>query len=374
MSKQQVTTVKDARKDVTPKPHIVFTGGGTGGHVIPCLAVITELRKLAPASKISYIGSHSGVERGLVRRAGLPYYSVATGKLRRYPSLANLTDALRVPVGIVQAVQLLRRLRPDAVFAKGGYVSVPVALAAGFLKIPLITHESDITPGLATKLTVRFANQVCVSFAETKKYLSAKKITTTGNPVRPVGSAIRGKRFLKFRNSKPILLITGGSTGAVFLNRLVAKITPKLAKQSNIVWLTGPNKKPKLKTRISDLRVFGYLDKEYPDVLAAASLVICRAGAGTLFELAAAGKPSVLIPLPAAGSRGDQLLNAEFFAKKNAAKIYTQESINPSAFATEITELLVSKRKLNTMSKAVQKLATPNAALKIAKLILKNAQ
>ncbi len=373
MSKPQTTTAK-AAGNAASSPHIVCTGGGTGGHVIPCLTVISELKKLAPRVKISYVGSRQGVERGLVRTAGIPYYAVTTGKLRRYFSLANLFDAVRVPIGVLQALHLFGRLQPDVVFAKGGYVSVPVALAAGLLRIPLIIHESDITPGLATHLTAKLANKICVSFSETKKHLPKKKVVLTGNPVRAAGKAARGRQFLKFQNRKPIILITGGSTGARFLNELIKSIAPRLVEKANLVWLTGPGKKRSGKLKTQNLRVFEYLDKEYPDVLAAADLVICRAGAGTLFELATASKPSVLIPLPATGSRGDQLLNAEFFAQKGATKVFQQETIRPGAFVAELTELLKNKRQLAKMSRAVKKLASKNAAQKIAKIILQAAK
>lgn len=348
----------------------VFTGGGTGGHVIPCLAIIAELKKLAPKSEIIYIGEKNSIEERLAKKAKLNFYTVSTGKLRRYFSVQNLTDALRVPLGIWQALRLLRKQKPHAVFTKGGYVSVPTAVAAGLLKIPLIIHESDFTPGLATKIASRFAEKICVSFAKTKEFLPTGKTILTGNPIRPLGSSAAGRKFLKFGNRKPIILVTGGSTGAQFLNQLIAGIAPKIAEKANLVWLTGPGKITNYKFKIKNLKIFDYLGSEYPDVLSATDLVIARAGANTIFELADAGKPSVLIPLPTAGSRGDQILNAEFFSEAGASKLMLQAEIDPARFTKLILGLIDDKIRLKKMGSAAKKLAPKNATQKIAKLIL----
>lgn len=353
---------------------IVFTGGGTGGHVIPNLAIIAELKKIKPKIQIFYIGSRDGIEQKIAKKAGIEFHSVTTGKLRRYFSLKNFSDASRIPLGIIQAIKLLRKIKPSVVFAKGGFVSVPTAIAAGILKIPLIIHESDITLGLATKICSKFANKICLSFPPLKNAkLKIKNAQLTGNPVRTNGSAIKGKKFLGFKNKKPIVLVAGGSSGSAFLNQLVSKTLFPLIEKTNIVWLTGENAKCKINPRdISgvNVKVFQFLEKEYLDVLATADLVISRAGANALFEIAAAGKPSILIPLPKAGSRGDQILNAKFFAKSGASIVLLQEKATPKKFTKLVTGLISNKSHQRKMSASAKKIAPKNAAKKIAKLIL----
>lgn len=350
---------------------IVFTGGGTGGHVIPNLAVIAALRQQSPHTRIFYIGSAGSIEEQLVRRANLEFFAVATGKLRRYFSWQNAVDALRIPRGVWQAVQLLRRLQPDAVFAKGGFVSVPTALAAWMLKIPLVIHESDASFGLATKICAKFATKICTSFPLTAKN---QKTIFTGNPVRAVGSADRGRRFLKFQNSRPLVLIVGGSSGSAFLNNLILKIVPRLLPKMNLVWISGSEARGQKSEVRSGFKIFEFLDAEYLDVLAAADLVISRAGANALFEFAAATRPSILIPLPTAGSRGDQIENAEIFAQAGASKIWRQEKVQPDEFARFVLRLMADKNELQKMSRAAQKLAPHDAAQKLAKIVRDVAQ
>jgi len=355
-----------------PKKHIkiVLTGGGTGGHVIPTLAVAAALKKAAPQAELYYVGSRQSIEERLAIAAGIPFHAVTVGKLRRYFSLQNVIDAIKVPIGVLQAVLLLRQLQPDIVFAKGGYVSVPVAVAAGWLKIPLITHESDVTPGLATKINARYAAQVCVSFEETKRYLKKNNVVHTGNPVRPAGNAARGRKFLGFGNRKPILLVTGGSSGAAFLNMLVETDLTEILRAANLVWITG-GKAPRF--RRANCKQFDFLGEEYPDVLAASTLVLTRAGANSLFELAMAKKPALLIPLPCSGSRGDQILNGRYFARAGAAVCYEQDHIRPLSFAADLAELLKDKKKLAELSHHIATLAPKHAAKQIAQLILNAA-
>lgn len=345
---------------------IVFTGGGTAGHVIPNLAIIAELRKIAGHAQIFYIGSKNGVERELVEKIGIKFYPIETGKLRRYFDWQNAVDAVRIPVGVIQSIHRLAKIKPDAVFSKGGFVSVPVALAATILRIPLVVHESDLSPGLATRLTSRFAKKICLSFPSTHP---GKKIQITGNPIRSGGDAARGKRFLKFTNQKPVVLIAGGSSGATFLNTLLEKSLFALAHKVNVVWLTGRGKLPEIEAP-ENVRIFEYLDTEYLDVLAAADLIVSRAGANALFEIAAAGQPSVLIPLPAKSSRGDQAENAHFFEKNGAAMVLSQESAKPHDFTKLVIWLLGDESRLAKIGTAARKLAPTDAAERIAKIIL----
>ncbi|MFH0776622.1 MAG: undecaprenyldiphospho-muramoylpentapeptide beta-N-acetylglucosaminyltransferase [Patescibacteria group bacterium] len=349
---------------------IVFTGGGTGGHVIPNLAIIAAVKKLAGHAQIFYLGSQDGLERKLAEKTGIEFYAIQTGKLRRYFDWQNAVDALRVPVGIVQALHRLIKIKPQVVFSKGGFVSVPVALAAALLRIPLIIHESDLSPGLATRLTARFAKKICLSFPTTHP---GHKIQITGNPVRPIGSAEHGREFLDFGNDLPIVLIAGGSTGAVFLNLLLERSVFALAHKTNVVWLTGAGKLPKMDLP-ENVRLFDYLDQEYLDVLAAADLVVSRAGANALFEIAAASRPSVLIPLPAESSRGDQVENAKFFEKAGATMVMPQEKAKPHDFAKLVIWLLSDSARLAKIGAAAKNLAPSDAAERIAKIILDAAK
>jgi UDP-N-acetylglucosamine--N-acetylmuramyl-(pentapeptide) pyrophosphoryl-undecaprenol N-acetylglucosamine transferase len=349
---------------------IVFTGGGTGGHIIPNLAVITALRKTKPRVKIVYIGCKNSIEESLVKEAKIEFHAVKSGKLRRYFSLRNFTDALKIPIGILQAWFLLRKIKPDVVFAKGGYVSIPTSVAAGWLKIPLIIHESDASFGLATRIAARFAKKICISFPA--KSLG-EKLVLTGNPIRKSGNSAKGKKFLKFGNrSKPIVLITGGSSGAFFLNHLTELTAKDLVKKVNLAWLTGGQKTKNFK--IANLRKFDFLGKEYLDVLAASDLVISRAGANAIMEIAAAGKPSILIPLPKEGSRGDQILNAKFFRENAAAETLMQETLTAEEFVEAIVKTLKNKREMQKMGKAVLKLSPKDAAKKIAKIIINESK
>ncbi|MFH1546726.1 MAG: undecaprenyldiphospho-muramoylpentapeptide beta-N-acetylglucosaminyltransferase [Patescibacteria group bacterium] len=356
---------------------IVFTGGGTSGHVIPNLAVIEELRKLAGHAQIFYIGSREGPERKLAQAADVEFHGIQTGKLRRYLSLQNAVDAVKVPIGITQAIHRLLKIKPDVVFSKGGFVSVPVAIAAGILRVPLVVHESDFSPGLATRLAARFAKKICLSFPTTHP---GHKIQITGNPVRAVGSAERGREFLKFKKEQPIVLVAGGSSGALFLNLLMEKSIFELEKKVNVVWLCGKDKKPNCQLQpalrsfseggTANCQLFEYLDAEYLDVLAASDLVVSRAGANALFEIAAAGKPSVLIPLPAELSRGDQIENARFFELAGASVVLPQEKAKPRDFTKLIIWMISNPERLKKVADAAAKLAPVNAAEKIARIIL----
>lgn len=349
---------------------IVFTGGGTAGHVIPNLAIIAELRRIAGHAQIFYLGSKNGIEKKLATEAGIQFYGIQTGKLRRYFDWQNLVDAVRVPVGVTQAIYRLVKIKPNAIFSKGGFVSVPVAIAASLLRIPIVIHESDLSAGLATRITARFAKKICLSFPT--KYTGGK-LEITGNPVRPIGKPQRGRDFLKFNSAKLIILIAGGSSGATFLNALTEQAIFELANKANVVWLTGPKDKPKVRIP-ENVRVFEYLDAEYLDVLAAADLVISRAGANSIFEIAAAARPSVLIPLPLATSRGDQIENARFFEQHGAAMVLPQEKAKPHDFAKLVIWLLSDPDRLTKIGTAAKKLAPTDAAEKIAKIILNVAQ
>jgi len=317
---------------------IILTGGGTAGHVIPNLALVPSLR--AAGFDIYYIGSKKGIERELAEAAGLPYFGISSGKLRRYASLKNATDIFRVIGGLAGAMRVIRKIKPDIIFSKGGFVVVPVIAAAKLLRVKSIIHELDMTPGLANKLAMPFASKVCVSFPETLKHIPNNKGVLTGSPIRPEllkGSRENGLKFVGLKADKPILLVTGGSQGSAAINACVREALPTLLETFSVVHLCG-------KGNLSGIKQDGYAELEYvnehmSDVLAMADIVISRAGANTLFELVALKKPNLLVPLSAKASRGDQIQNAASFAKQGLSMVLPEEEMTADSLLTNIRKL-----------------------------------
>lgn len=316
---------------------IVLTGGGTAGHVTPNIALLPRLQE--EGYQVEYIGSYHGMEKGLVQKAGLSYHGISSGKLRRYFSLKNATDVLRVAKGYFEALFLLKRLRPNLVFSKGGFVSVPVVLAAKTLHIPAIIHESDMTPGLANRIAMRGAVKVCCNFPETLKYLPKDKAVLTGSPIRQEllhGDPSRAYAFTGFSHDKPVLLIIGGSLGSVFINRAVRGSLDQLLDQYQIIHLCGKGNLDASLDNREGYRQYEYISEELPDLFAAASLIVSRAGANAICELLSLRKPNILIPLSAAASRGDQILNARSFEKQGFSYVIEEEACNEESLAKAI--------------------------------------
>jgi len=322
---------------------IILTGGGTSGHVIPNLALLPSLK--AAGFEVHYIGSHDGMERGLVEAAGLPFYGISSGKLRRYFDIKNVTDIFRIAKGIGDSMKIIRKIKPDVVFSKGGFVVVPVIAAARLRRVKTVIHESDITPGLANRIVMPFAAKVCVSFPETLAHVSGKKAVLTGTPIRP--NLINGDRLSGFRHAgfipggKPVLLVTGGSQGASAINACVRESLPELLANFRIVHLCGKGNLSGIQQ--PDYVEFEYLSDEMPDVLAMADIVISRAGANTLFELLALKKPHLLIPLPLGKSRGDQIQNAASFSNQGFSKVLNEEDMTPVRLLADVKALYGSK-------------------------------
>jgi len=304
---------------------IVLTGGGSAGHVTPNLALYEELKR---DYECFYIGSHEGIEKKLVSEHKIPYYSISTGKLRRYLSAKNFTDMFRVVRGFSDAKKALKEISPDVVFSKGGFVAVPVVLAARSLKIPVIIHESDITLGLTTKISAKFAKKVCVSFKETIELLPKEKTVFTGTPIRKflfAGNPEKARKMCNFSNDKPVILAMGGSLGSVKLNTYLQEALEELLKSYNIAHIVGKNNINKSLENINGYKQFEYLSEELPDLLALSDIIVSRAGANAISEFLALRKPSLLIPLSKAASRGDQILNAESFKKQGFSKVIFEE-------------------------------------------------
>lgn len=336
---------------------IVLTGGGTAGHVTPNIALIPELQKAG--YDVHYIGSKNGMEKKLIEDLQIPYYGISTGKLRRYFDLKNFTDPFRIIRGFREAKELLKALRPEVIFSKGGYVSVPVIYAAKSLHIPSIIHESDMSPGLANKLCIPYSTWVCANFPEAFEALPKEKAVLTGTPIRKelfTGSKETGLAFCGLAEGKPVILVMGGSLGAVAVNNAVRSLLPTLLKDFNVIHLCGKGKLDESLNGTEGYVQFEYISDELKDLFAAADIIISRAGANAICELVALKKPNVLIPLPAAGqSRGDQILNAESFEKQGYSVVLHEEDVTDETLLDAIKKVYDNRDKyIETMSNSAQ--------------------
>ncbi len=335
---------------------IVLTGGGTAGHVTPNLALMPRLRALG--YEIHYIGSYDGMEKRLIEERQIPYYGISSGKLRRYFDWKNFSDPFRVIKGYFQAKKLLKTLRPDVVFSKGGFVSVPVVLAAKSCHIPTIIHESDLTPGLANKLAIPAATKVCCNFPETIPYLPEGKAVLTGCPIREelrCGDAQAARKFCHFTQEKPVLMVIGGSQGSVAVNQAIRSILPDLLRTFQVVHLCGKGNLDQSRNALAGYVQFEYIERELADLFALADVVVSRAGANAICELLALRKPNLLIPLSTSASRGDQLLNAESFCKQGFSKVLKEEEITDERLLSEILDLYQNRELYRkTMEASIQ--------------------
>ncbi len=319
---------------------IILTGGGTAGHVTPNLALIPSLKALD--YEIHYIGSYQGIEKRLIENAGIPYDGISSGKLRRYLDIKNFSDPFRVLKGYGQALRLIRRYKPDVVFSKGGFVSVPVVLAARHYKVPAIIHESDMTPGLANKICIPSAAKVCCNFPETLKYLPADKAVLTGSPIRAellAGDRLAGLSYSHLSADRPVILVIGGSLGSVTVNGVIRRILPRLLEQFQVIHICGKGNLDESLIGTAGYVQYEYVDAPLKHLFAAADLVVSRAGANSICELLALHKPNLLIPLSAAASRGDQILNARSFAAQGFSKVLEEESLTEESLYQSIQEL-----------------------------------
>lgn len=346
---------------------IVLTGGGTAGHVTPNIALIPELKK--QGYDIYYIGSHDGIEKKLIKDVGIPYYGISSGKLRRYFDLKNFSDPFKVIKGYFEACDILKKLKPDIIFSKGGFVSVPVVLAAKSKHIPSIIHESDITPGLANKICIPCASKICVNFPETLSHVSKDKAVLTGSPIRQElfnGNKLKGLKFCGFNTNKPIILIIGGSLGAASVNQAVRSLLPTLLDRFQVIHLCGKGKVDKsLKDKEGYIQ-FEYVQEQLSDLFACADIIISRAGANAICEFLALKKPNILIPLSSSSSRGDQILNAESFEAQGFSYVLKEENLTNMTLIGAIDEIYNNKEKY---IEAMNKSKTNNAVKKIVSLI-----
>lgn len=335
---------------------IVLTGGGSAGHVTPNIALFPSLENAG--YEITYMGSYDGIEKKLIGDFDIPYVGISTGKFRRYLDLKNLTDPFRVIKGYSEAKKFLKSYRPDVVFSKGGFVSVPVIRAAASLHIPCIIHESDMTPGLANKICIPVAERVCCNFPETLKLLPENKAVLTGSPIRSEltrGNRLAGLNMCGFSANTPVIMVIGGSLGAANVNKAVRDALPTLLADFQVVHLCGKDKVDNLLLNTPGYQQFEYVKAELKDLFAMADVVISRAGANAICELLALKKPNILIPLPASSSRGDQLLNARSFESQGFSIVINEDDLTTDMLVDKVHELYFTRQTFrNAMSNSGQ--------------------
>lgn len=346
---------------------IVLTGGGTAGHVTPNLALLPHLQNIG--YEISYIGSYDGIEKKLIADYNIDYYGISTGKLRRYFDPKNFTDPFRVIKGFGEAKKILKEIKPDVVFSKGGFVSVPVVRAAASLKIPCIIHESDMTPGLANKLCIPVAEKICCNFPETLNHLPKDKAVLTGSPIREElskGNKLAAYEVCGFTANKPVIMVIGGSLGSAAINKAVREALPSLLTDFQVVHICGKEKIDNLLLTTKGYHQFEYLKAELKDIFAMADLVISRAGANAICEILALKKPNLLIPLPAGSSRGDQILNAASFETQGYSMVISEDDLTKELLVDKVRELYCNR---NTYIQAMEDSEQSDAIKTIMNLI-----
>ncbi len=348
---------------------IVLTGGGTAGHVSLNQAIIPSLEEQGFA--IHYIGSTDGIEVELIRDAfpHIQYHAISSGKLRRYMSMKNFTDPLRVMNGLQQAFFLLKKIKPSVIFSKGGFVSVPVVMAGKLAGIPVVVHESDVTPGLANKIAMPFAHHIFTVFEETLEHLPANKSSCSGSIIRSelfAGKRSNGLLQCGFKGDKKVVLIMGGSQGSSVLNEAIRSNLPELLTTYDIIHLSGKGKVDVQLSQMVGYKQFEYVTTELPDLIHAADLIVSRAGSNSIFEFLALRKPMLLIPLSKQKSRGDQLLNANLFEKQGWATVLEEENVSNASFLKAMTQL---KEREAQMKIVMEQTEVPKTPVEMVKLI-----
>ncbi|MFH1508924.1 MAG: undecaprenyldiphospho-muramoylpentapeptide beta-N-acetylglucosaminyltransferase [bacterium] len=356
------------------KIKLVVTGGGSGGHVTPIVALLEEM---GDEFEIHWLGSKHGPEKGTAKSLNIPYEAITTGKLRRYISLQNIIDFFKFPLGIIQAYFILGKIKPQIVFGKGGYVSLPVVIAAKFRGIKTLVHESDVYPGLANRIAMRFANLMLLTFSESKKYLKKNNYQVVGTPIRKSilnGSAEEARNFFKFQTPNPKIFITGGSQGAARLNQVILEALPELTEKYEIIHLAGKNNYENLREQtksVTNYNLYSFFNEEMKLAYAVADIIISRAGANSLAEIAAYGKPAIVVPITIAGDH--QKYNAEVFAKAGAAYLIKEEGFTKAELLRTLSKHF-TEENCSKMAHNSQKLVDLDGTKRIIKLIKKYAQ
>jgi UDP-N-acetylglucosamine--N-acetylmuramyl-(pentapeptide) pyrophosphoryl-undecaprenol N-acetylglucosamine transferase len=359
--------------------NIAFTGGGTGGHIFPGLAVASQLKNELSniEHRIFWIGSSSGMDSAIVREAGIEFFGIPSGKLRRYFSLRTLSDFFKVIAGFFAARKILKKQKASLLFSKGGFVSVPPCAAASSLKIPVFTHESDFTPGLATKINARFVSRtkgvIFTAYESTSRFFPPavrERVKVSGNPVRAVfktAAPLKGREFLNVEKEARILLVLGGSQGALEINELIRETLNALTEIFTVVHQTGPNNEWDL-PQTPRYKHYPFIKDELANIMAAAELIISRSGAG-IWEFACLGKPMILIPLRGSGTRGDQVDNARYFEELGAARVITGDEVNAETLISAVEEIAHNNEKRGAMAGASAKIGQREGASFIARTL-----
>lgn len=344
--------------DQSKNKTILLTGGGTAGHVMPNIALLPHLEH--EGFKVHYAGQKDSIEQKLISQVGnIEFHTVSSGKLRRYFSFKNFSDPFKVLYGTAQSVAIIKKVKPKIIFSKGGFVALPVTIGARIKHVPVVLHESDFTPGLANKIAMRFCKKVCVSFEDTLKYISPDKGVYTGSPIRDdllTGSAEKAAEYLDLpanRQGKPTVLVMGGSLGSLFINETLRDSLDTLLKKYNIIHICGKGHIDQAFSSKKGYMQYEYINEQLKDVFALADIVVSRAGANSIFELASLCKPNILIPLPLSASRGDQILNAKNFAKRGFSIMLMQEDLTREIFIDNVNMLYENRDKyIETMKAA----------------------
>jgi UDP-N-acetylglucosamine--N-acetylmuramyl-(pentapeptide) pyrophosphoryl-undecaprenol N-acetylglucosamine transferase len=370
---------------------VLISGGGTGGHIYPALSVAMELRDTYKAD-ILYLGSDDGLETELIPAAGFRFAHIKAGKLQRFVSWRTLKGVARVPVGMTQAVGIVRNFRADVAFTSGGYVAVPAGLAARINGVPLLMHQQDVLPNLSNKLLAPLATRISVAFADSLPYFPARKTLQLGNPVRQAVLDVRrtspqnARVALGLEPDVPVLLVTGGSQGARYLNQIVCHALPELLLHCQVLQISGKKLFEETQALSNSIladvpaeirqcyRLVPYMDAEMPLALQAAEIVVCRSGAATLSELAVLGKPSILVPLPPALGGSPQEVNASMFEHLHAAEVIRNNDLKPTLLAKRVKDNILDYVNLNAMGEAARSLAKLDATREIVETIVGMAQ
>lgn len=334
---------------------ILVTGGGTGGHLIPLLSIVSEIKRRDRSAELLFVGPKSDFNETL-RGAGIEVREVNAGKFRRYFSLENFSDIFKILIGVDESIFHILRFKPDVVFSKGGFASVPAVIAASYVRVPVMTHESDAVPGLANKIIARMAKRIFVSFPESKEHFSEYKVIFSGNPIREdilKGDKARAQRLFGLRENLPVVLVFGGSQGAQKINGLLSDSLEKILERYQVIHVCGKNNFAEIEKRRDGMdapnkhryKIYPYLDEEMKDAFALSDFIISRAGANSLSEIIALGKPGLIIPLPSAANN-HQYLNAKHFADQDMVLLAEEKDLDGGKILDRLKELEVKKTEL----------------------------
>lgn len=354
---------------------IAIAGGGTGGHIMPVLEVIKEIRAQEPAVEFLWIGSTTGMEKDIVAKENIPFVGVPTGKWRRYFSLLNVSDLINVPIGILRASKVIRKFKPQVVFGKGGFVSVPGVVGGWMHNVPSVIHDSDFVPGVANRKLAFYATRIALTFPDVYRFFPVEKTVLTGRPINAKlfsGSAERARQFFKLDNTRPVLFVTGGSQGAQKINSMVVEALPYILEKFQVIHQCGEKNLAALQAAAEQYKdkgyhLHGFLNDEMFDAYAVADIVVSRAGSQIL-EIAAAGKRNLLIPL-ANAANNHQKANAEYFAEKGISRVLEEQNLEPHLFFDNLMELLY-KYDAAEVARNARTVVIADAAERIAKTIL----